>query len=106
MVDQDAPHGLGGHTEEVRPARERDLGLIHQLDVRLVDQRRRVERLVGRAVAQETARQHAELLVDERRQLVQGPRLTLADAAQQLRDAVHRGRRHAALQSLSSPGMA
>jgi hypothetical protein len=41
MIDQEPPHGVRGNREEVRPILPFDLTLVNELQVRLVDQRRR-----------------------------------------------------------------
>ena len=42
VVDEDAPHDLGAHSAEVRAALPVDARLIHELHVRLVDERGRL----------------------------------------------------------------
>jgi hypothetical protein len=54
MVDENAAHDLCGDTKEVRPVLPIDLPLIHEPQVRLVDERRRLQavpRLRGAAGA-------------------------------------------------------
>ena len=90
-VDQDAPHGLGGRGEEV-PAAVPVPGLLpaHQPEVGLVDQGGGLERLARLLLGQLLGRQLAQLVVDERQELLGGVRVALLDRVQHPGDRVHR----------------
>jgi hypothetical protein len=47
VLDQDAPHSLGGRSEEVAAVLPAGIPLSHQPEVRLVNQGRGLERLTG-----------------------------------------------------------
>ena len=89
-VDEDAAHGLGGGGEEV-PAAVPVLGLLaaQQPQVRLMHQRGRLQGLAGPFVGQPLGRELAQLVVDERQQLLRGVRVALFDGSQDLRDIGH-----------------
>ena len=77
--DQDAAHGLGRGGEEVAaaiPGRWR-LSVRHQAQVRLVDQGRGLKRLSRLFLSQPLGRQLAELVVDQRQQLLGGRRVAV-----------------------------
>jgi hypothetical protein len=66
------------------------LSTIHQPDVRLVDKGGRLERLAGLLLGQLLRRQPAQLVVDQRQQLLGGVRVALVDGGQDAGDFVHR----------------
>jgi hypothetical protein len=47
VIDQDPPHHLRRHPKEVRPVLPIGLSLIDEAQVDLVDERRRLERVIG-----------------------------------------------------------
>jgi len=55
VIDEDAPHQLGGDAEELRAILPVGLMLVDQAQVRLVDQRRRLQSMIGSLAAQVTA---------------------------------------------------
>jgi len=65
---------------------------IDQLEIGLVDQGRRVERLAGAAPPELLAGLEAQLVIDQRQQLVHGVRLAVARRHEDPRDltALHR----------------
>ncbi len=80
VLDEDAAHGLGRRGEEVAPAvpgphRVR----IHQPQIGLVDQGRGLERLARLLVREPQGCQLPQLVVDQRQQLLGGPRVALLD---------------------------
>jgi hypothetical protein len=78
MVHQDAPHRLGREREEVRAVAQADAGRVHQPDVRLVDQGRRLERVVRALAAEVLLGEGAQPVVDERQQVLRGLRVSCA----------------------------
>ena len=62
---------------------------IHQPQVRLVDQGRRLERLAGLLLGQLLRGQPAQLVVDQRQELLGGLRVALLDGGQDARDFGH-----------------
>ena len=68
--DQDAPHRLGGGGEEVPPPVPGQAGFgADQPQVRLVDQRCRLECRVGCLAGELRGRQSPQLVVDQRQEL-------------------------------------
>src|SRR5262245_35938207 len=90
-IDEDPAHGLGRSGEEVAPAVPPPglLG-IDQPEIRLVHQRGRLERLAGPLLGQPLGRQLAELVVDQREQLLARPRLPVFDGREDASDVVRR----------------
>ena len=62
--------------------------LIHQAEISLVDQHRRLNRLAGFFQRQFRCRQLAEFLIDERQELIGCRRITLLDSCQNSRNIV------------------
>ena len=88
VVDEDAAHQVGGDGEEVGAALPRHVLRVHQPEVRLVDERRGLERVTG-ALAPEVARRlEAQLLVDERDEPVERLPVTAPPLLKELRHAV------------------
>ena len=86
VVDQDAPHGQGGGPEEVSPVvPATHVAPVHagQLDECLMDESRRLQRVVGPLAAQVGLREAPQLAVDARNEgaevRVIGPREILQD---------------------------
>src|SRR5687767_12631177 len=71
VVAEDVSHRLGRNAEEVRAAFSRQTLLIDKLEIRLVNQCRRVERKVAVPCISLVMSENAELLVDEREQLIE-----------------------------------
>jgi hypothetical protein len=92
-LDQDAPHRLGRRGEEVAPAVER-LRRVgpDEPQVRLVDERRGLERLPRRLARQPCRGEPAELLVDQRQERPGGPGVALLDGREDARHVAHRSR--------------
>jgi hypothetical protein len=67
-----------------------DLALVYQPQKRLVDQRRRLQRVTGTLAAQIAARQAAQLLIDDRRQPVVRGLIAPIPGHQQLGDLPRR----------------
>ena len=62
---------------------------VHQAEIRLVHQGRRLERLAGPLLGQLPRGQPAQLVVDQRQELVGGLRVALLDRPEDMRDVVH-----------------
>jgi hypothetical protein len=90
-VDEDAAHGLGRGGEEVAAAVP-ELGLfhVHESEIRLMDQGRGLQRLAGLFLSEPLGREFAELLVDQRQELLGGVRVALFDGGQDAGDLAHR----------------
>ena len=64
-------------------------GLVHEPKVRLVDQRRGLERLPGLFLRELLRRQFPQLLVDQRQELLRGVRITGFQGVQDPADLAH-----------------
>ena len=94
VINQNSPHGFGRRTKEM-PAAVPVPGLIHvdQSQIRLVDQRRGLQRLPRPLLRQALGGQLAQLVIDQRQQLGSGVRVALLDGGQDARDVTHGGHR-------------
>jgi hypothetical protein len=63
IVDQDAPHGLGGGREEMSPALPSLTGIALHAQAGLMDQGSGLEHLAGAFLGQQAGSQMAQLLV-------------------------------------------
>ena len=70
VINQDAAHELGGDAEEVGAALPINAGLIHQLHVGFVDQRRRLQRMVPAFAAHVVGGDAAQFGVHDREELI------------------------------------
>ena len=90
LVDQDAAHGFRGRAEEMSPAvpmlHFRD---IHQPHVRLVNQRRGLQRLPGLLLSHLERRQTAQFVIDEWQELLGRLGVASHDPGQDLCDIGH-----------------
>ena len=86
-LDQDAAHRLGRRGEEVAAAVP-VLGLlhVHQAEVRLVDQSGGLQCLPGFLLGQLLGRQPAQLVVDQREELIGRLRIAPLDGGEDARD--------------------
>jgi hypothetical protein len=75
-IDEDTPHHLGRHREELRAVLPDRAILIHQTKVDLVHECRRLQRLTCALASKERRRSAPELIVHNRDQLI--PRLEIA----------------------------
>ena len=90
VVHEDAAHDLRRDTKEVRAILPIDLALVNEPDVRLMDQGRRLQGVVG-ALAPKLARgDAAELGVDEGQQLTERSAVAATPIAEQRRDVRRR----------------
>ena len=90
LLDENAPHGLGGSCKEMAPAVPM-LGLVNidQPDVRLVDQRGGLKRLAGILLGHLCSGQLPQFVVDQRQQLLGGGGVALFDGAEDMCDVAH-----------------
>jgi hypothetical protein len=97
VVDEDAAHDLRGDGVEVRAALPPGLRAVlpGEPQVRLVDERRRLERVARPLAAHLPARDAAQLGVDERGQPVERRGVAPAPVREQLRDLLRRNFSHA-----------
>ena len=84
MVHEDVPHHASRHGEEMRAIVPGHLRRVDEPDIRLVDERRRLE-AVPRALARHAApRDLVQLPVDERNQSLEGGLVAFAPLQQQV----------------------
>ena len=92
VLDQDAPHGLGRRGEEMAAAVPiARASRSDQPQVRLVDQGGGLERLPGLLLRQPLGGQLAQLVVDQRQELLGGLGVALLDRREDASDVVHGG---------------
>ena len=83
LLDENAAHGLGRGCKEVAAAVPvLDLVGIHEPEVRLVHQRRGLERLPGLLLRQFVCRKFSQLLVNKRQEMLGGVRIAALDGRQ------------------------
>ena len=83
MLDQNTAHQLRGYREEMGPILPLHPLVIHQADIGFIDQRGRLEAVVGALTSHVAVRQPAELRIDDRRQLVEGELVSVAPGAEE-----------------------
>src|SRR5205085_2246792 len=88
VVDQDVPHDLRSQAKELRAMFHRGTALVGQTDIRFMDQGGGLQRIGIRLTAQITGGQFAELVIDERNQLIKRSFVATAPFSQQLSDAL------------------
>jgi hypothetical protein len=96
VVHHDPAHQRGGHGEEVRAALPVGVRLVDQLQVDLVDERRRLQGVAGTLATHVAPGQPAQLGLDEGDELVERGPVPVAPVEEQLADGllIGRGRRH------------
>ena len=72
MIDQDAPHEMRRHANEMRAILPAHLSGVDQPHERFVDERRRLQRVAAALASHVAAGQPAQLRFDERQQPLQG----------------------------------
>ena len=91
LLDEDAAHGLGRRGEEVAAAVPAPGRLVaDQPEVGLVDQGRGLERLARLLLRQPLGGELAQLVVDQRQELLGRLRVALLDGREDACDVVHR----------------
>jgi hypothetical protein len=91
VLDQDTPHGLGRRGEEVPPALPAPIvPRANQPKIRLVDQGGGLKRLAGTLLRHPTHCEPAELVVNQREQLVGGSDVAVIDSREDACHAVYR----------------
>ena len=86
MVDQDLAHRPRRDSEEVHPVLPVDVRLIDQFDIRLVDQCRRLQRMVLPLVTEVDRRSTVQFGIYQRQQLIERTDIAIAPLVQQLGD--------------------
>ena len=71
VVDKNAAHHACGHGEEVRAVGPLRARLIHELEIRLVDEGGRAERVASALSSKMAVRDMSELVVDAREKLIE-----------------------------------
>src|SRR5262249_23395901 len=90
MVDEDSAHRLRGHAEKMCSILPTDLALVDESQVDLMDQRRRLQRVVYALTSKLARRDAPELVVDERQQLLERSCVASTPVGQQRGDAPRR----------------
>ena len=70
-LDEDLAHRVGGNGAEVRAILPAVRPVLHQAQVRLVDETGRLQRLPGTLAAQVVGREPPQFLIDDRQQRVE-----------------------------------
>ena len=70
-LDQDLPHRVGGNGAEVGAVLPAIRTILHQPQVRLVDEAGRLKRLAGTLAAEVAGREPPQLLINDRQQRVE-----------------------------------
>jgi len=86
LIDQDLPHQTRGEREKVRPVAQLDAIEINQPQVRLVNERRRLEHVPSRLRSETCVRDPAQFVIDERNEALQRVAVALLPGEQHLRD--------------------
>jgi hypothetical protein len=76
-VDQKAAHRLGRDGKEMRAVLPANISLIDEAQIRLVNERRRLERVVGAFAPARARRDPAQFPVHERNQGIEGVAVAL-----------------------------
>ena len=82
-VDENPPHDPRRHRKEVSSVLPLQLANVHQPKIRLVHERGRLERMAGALPSHVTAGEPTELVVDERRELIERRLVAAAPGAEQ-----------------------
>ena len=86
VIDQDPAHDLRRDTKEVRSILPIDLPLIDEPQVHLMNERRRLQGVVGPLATKLAGRNATELRIDERQQLIECTAVAATPLAEQRRD--------------------
>ena len=71
VVNQDLAHRSGRHGKKVRPVRKAWFALVRQTQISLVDQRRRLQRVIGTLPLHIMMSETSKFLINERGQLLE-----------------------------------
>ena len=91
VIDEQPPHDPRRHRQKVRAVAKASTAQVDQLEIRLMDERRGIQRGARVLVPEALMGDTAEMLVHERDKLVQRVSLPLAPALQELRNVGGRG---------------
>src|SRR2546425_4154178 len=89
LLDENAAHRLGGGGEEMPAILEGGLSFAHEPEPGFVHERGRLESVAGRLVRHLRRSQFAQLLIDEREQLLGCLGVALLNAVEDLSDVAH-----------------
>jgi hypothetical protein len=99
VIDENAPHGLGGDTEELRAVLPLGASLVDEPEVRFVDERRGLQGVIVRFTPHCSGRLAVQLGINDRQQPFARTCVALTPRQQEWgdigRDVVGRGRCHA-----------
>ena len=82
-VDENPAHQSSRQRKEVRPISPLDALAVNEPYEHLIDERRRLQRVTGAFTAHVAASQLAELVLDERHQLIDGTVITASPGLEQ-----------------------
>jgi hypothetical protein len=88
MVDKNATHDASGHREKVRAVVPRNVLGVDQSQIRLIDERCRLEAVARSLATQVPARDRMELTVDERNQSFESGLVALPPLEKELRNLI------------------
>ena len=91
VIDEDLAHQLRRHRKKVRPVLQRQPVHIHQSQVDLMHERRRLKGVPGLFTLEMAARHAAQLVIHERDQTVERLGVALAPGQEQSSYIVHAG---------------
>jgi hypothetical protein len=91
VIDEDLPHQPGCHRKEVRSAFQRQAVHIHESQVDLVYERRRLQDVSRRFSPEMAARYAPQLVVHQRNQAVERGRVSLAPGQKEPSDVLRAG---------------
>jgi hypothetical protein len=90
-IDQNSPHRLGSGGKEVAATVPVSNSVcVHQAQIRLVHQSRRLKRLSGLLLGQLLRRQFPKFIVDEWQEPFRSERIALVNRGKNLRHVAHR----------------
>ena len=104
-LHQDPSHHLRRDSEEVRAIPPFDSIDVYQPQVRLVHQRRRLQRMIGPLLAHIAPCETVELLIDQRDQSVEGGSVALAPRSEELGGSAVGIRRHDSFTGRMAPSI-
>ena len=84
VIDEYAPHQLGGNAEEMGAILPSGVSLIDELQIRLVDERGWLQRVTGTFAAQIVTRETAQFVVNQRHQFLERRLVAVAPIDEQL----------------------